>query len=155
MLDSRATADGVRRRRQCGGCRRRFTTYERPSAPGLRVVKRSDKMEPFDAAKLQTALRRIGRNRAAITEEVVCRIARDIEAELVDASAKSVRSGQIAVLALRRLAEIDRISYDRLAVNYIDETGRLRTEPPSGDPGELAQLGLFVLDEPPSGPGDD
>lgn len=149
VLDSRATTEGVRRRRQCNQCRRRFTTYERPGAPGLKVIKRSERIESFDSDKLQRALRRVCRNRAAIGEDDIRRIARDIEAELVDASAKSVHSGQIALLALRRLAEIDRIAYNRLAVNYIDESGQLRTEPRAAGSDELQQLGLFPAGDEP------
>lgn len=150
VLDSRSTTEGVRRRRQCNTCRRRFTTYERASAPSLKVIKRNEHVEPFDSEKLQRALRRVCRSRAAISEDDIRRIARDIEAELVDASAKTVHSGQIAAMALHRLADIDRLAYNRLAVNYIDESGQLRTEPrPAGD-GELTQLGLFEPEEEPT-----
>ena len=89
----------------CNRCRRRFTTYERPSAPGLKVIKRSEKIEPFDSDKLQHALRRVCRGRPGITDEDIRRVARDIEAQLVDAGAKSVRSAQIVLLALARLRE--------------------------------------------------
>ena len=154
VLDSRATSEGVRRRRLCNRCKRRFTTYERASAPGLKVIKRNERIEQFDADKLQHALRRVCRNRPAITEDDIRRIARDIEARLVDASAKSVRSSQIVVLALARLLEIDRVAYNRLAANYIDEDGQLRLEPrPAGASEEEAQLGLFPeepLVPPPS-----
>lgn len=146
MLDSRATSEGVRRRRRCNGCRRRFTTYERTGAPGLKVVKRGERSEPFDSDKLQRALSRVCRNRAGITADDIRRIARDIEAELVDASARSVHSGQIVELALRRLRDIDRLAYERLAVNYVDEGGRLRTQPRASEPDALPQLGLFVPD---------
>lgn len=142
VLDSRATSEGVRRRRLCNRCKRRFTTYERASAPGLKVIKRSERIEQFDSDKLQHALRRVCRNRP-ITDEDIRRIARDIEARLVDASAKSVRSSQIVSLALARLLEIDRVAYNRLAANYIDEDGQLRVESRPASPSEEAQLGLF------------
>lgn len=143
VLDSRATSEAVRRRRVCNRCRRRFTTYERPSAPGLKVIKRSEKIEPFDSDKLQHALRRVCRGRPGITDEDIRRVARDIEAQLVDAGAKSVRSAQIVLLALARLREIDKLAYNRLAANYIDEAGHLRVEPRPLAPGEEPQLGLF------------
>lgn len=150
VLDSRSTTEGVRRRRQCNVCRRRFTTYERASAPSLKVIKRSEHQEPFDSDKLQRALRRVCRGRAGVSEDDIRRIARDIEAELVDGSAKTVHSGQIAAMALRRLADIDRLSYNRLAVNYIDESGQLRTDARPLGEGELNQLGLFEPEEEPA-----
>ena len=52
-----------------------------------------------------------------------------------------MRSGQIVDLALARLATIDRVAYNRLAANYLDENGQLRTDPrPVAD---AAQQDLF------------
>jgi transcriptional repressor NrdR len=151
VLDSRSTTEGVRRRRQCNTCRRRFTTYERAGAPSLKVIKRNERIEAFDSDKLQRALRRVCRNRAAVGEEDIRRIARDIEAELVDGNARSVYSGQIATMALRRLADIDHLAYNRLAVNYLDEGGQLRTDLRPAGEGEIPQLGLFEGPDEPAG----
>jgi transcriptional regulator NrdR family protein len=110
------------------------------------VIKRSGRAEQFDAGKLHRALRRVCRHRPGIGDDDIRRIARDIEARLVDEGVKSVHSGRVAQLALDRLAEIDRLSHDRLAVNYIDEDGQLRTLPRTAD-GDPSQLGLFDLEE--------
>ena len=144
VVDSRTTADGgVRRRRVCNACKRRFTTYERVGSPNLKVIKRNDKAEPFSSRKLLRVLRRVCRHRPGITPADIERVAHAIEAQLIDAGAKSVRSHQIADLLLARLAEVDRIAYNRLAANYVDEGGQLRTEPRPVTPEEAAQLGLF------------
>lgn len=143
VVDSRATSDGVRRRRSCNGCKRRFTTYERVGAPLLKVIKRSAKAELFDSDKLQRALKRVCRSRPGIDDETIRRIARAIEAELVDSGARTVPSGEIAALALERLGEIDTIAHDRLAANYIDEDGRLRTDSRRPSDSDVEQLGLF------------
>lgn len=143
VVDSRASNDGVRRRRMCNECKRRFTTYERIGSPQLKVLKRNDKVEAFDSDKLQRALARVCRRRTNVTEADIRRIARNIEATLLDAGAKMVRSAQIVELALARLEEIDRVSYNRLAANYIDESGHLRTDPSTVSDEEAAQLGLF------------
>lgn len=127
----------------CNGCKRRFTTYERVVAPSLKVVKRSGAIEQFDFDKLRRCLLRVGRGRP-LRDDDVSRIARDIEARLLDSGAKTVRSSQIVALALDRLVGIDKLAYDRLAANYLDEQGRLRIEPRATlDDGEVAQLGLF------------
>lgn len=146
VSDSRSTADGqIRRRRACNSCRRRFTTYERVGSPSLKVVKRSGKTETFSSDKLLTCLRRVGRRRLA--DEAVIRLARDIEARLVDSNQKKVTSAQIVELVLARLGELDPVSRDRLAVNYIDEDGQLRTRPRDDDGESAEQLGLFVEPE--------
>ncbi|MEM9488140.1 MAG: ATP cone domain-containing protein [Myxococcota bacterium] len=148
VLDSRSNAEGVRRRRQCSGCKRRFTTYERVGSPGLKVVKRSGKPEPFDSDKLQRTLARVCRNRPTVARADILRIVRDIEARLVDSEAKSISSSVIVDLALQRLAEIDKLSYDRLASNYLDETGQLRIgRHTDADQAAIAQLGLFRSDD--------
>jgi transcriptional repressor NrdR len=116
------------------------------SSPSLKVIKRNDRTEQFDSDKLQRALKRVCRDRPGIDDDDIRRIARAIEAELVDAGARSVRSSQLAGLALKRLADIDKLAYDRLAANYVDEDGRLRTEGRKVSPEEAAQLGLFQRD---------
>jgi transcriptional repressor NrdR len=69
VVDSRTTADGgVRRRRVCSQCKRRFTTYERVGSPNLKVLKRSDKTEPFSSDKLLRALRRVCRHRSNVAD---------------------------------------------------------------------------------------
>jgi len=143
VVDSRTTADGsVRRRRVCSSCKRRFTTYERVGSPNLKVVKRNDKTEPFSSDKLVAALERVSRHRPKIRTGDLVRMVRSIEAELVDNRTKTIRSGQIAALVLGKLRELDSVAYDRFAANYMDEAGRLRTEPaPDGD--DDAQLNFF------------
>ncbi len=143
VVDSRTTGDGsIRRRRLCTNCKRRFTTYERIGSPTLKVVKRSDKTEPFSSDKLLAALKRVCRHRPAIREDDLLRMVRAIEAQLVDSRTKTIKSGEIAALVLAKLKDIDALSYDRFAANYLDEAGRLRTEP-SADDGEDAQLNIF------------
>ena len=58
VKDSRPSEDGaaIRRRRQCEGCGARFTTFERVQLRDLTVVKKDDKREPFDRAKLERAI---------------------------------------------------------------------------------------------------
>jgi len=141
VIDSRAAADGVRRRRECPDCRRRFTTYERVGSPNLKVIKRSGERQAFDLDKLLATLTRVCRGRAALTDQDLSRIARSIEAQLVDEAARSVPSSRLVVLILDRLRGIDKLAHDRLAVNYLTEDGRLSPDP-SGQ-AESDQLGLF------------
>lgn len=142
VTETRESPDGTRRRRVCSSCKRRFTTYERVGSPGLRVEKRDGELQPFDSEKLMLALERITAHRTAVRPEDLKRIVRDVEATLVDSGARTAAWSQIARLVLDRLTAIDRVSADRLRVNYIDEDGRLRledVEPPEENP---PQLGL-------------
>lgn len=146
VTETRVTVDGLRRRRLCTVCKRRFTTYEKLGAPGLKVAKRDGTNEPFDGDKLLGALRRICAHRSGLSDDDLRRIARDIEATLVDSGRKSVAWSDIVTLALARLHNVDPVSAQRLAANYTDETGavrfdRERPEQPS------PQLGLPLTDE--------
>ena len=59
VTETRDSAEGVRRRRVCAACKRRFTTYEKVGSPGLRVEKRDGSHEPFDGDKLFRTLERV------------------------------------------------------------------------------------------------
>lgn len=147
VSDSRATADHqIRRRRICTQCKRRFTTYERIGSPSLKVIKRSGKTEPFSTDKLATCLRRVTRYRPVMGDQLA-RLGRAIEAQLVDAGTSKITSGQILDQVLARLRDLDRVSFNRLAANYTDEAGRLRTDAPIGDGDADDQLDLFGADD--------
>jgi len=146
VTETRVTADGLRRRRACTVCKRRFTTYETLGAPGLKVSKRDGSVEPFDGDKLYGALQRIAAHRDNITDDDLRRLARDIEATLVDSGRKSVSWSDIVALALARLENIDPISAQRLAANYTDESGAVRLDG-SAPTRRTQQLGLPLDDE--------
>lgn len=146
VTETRVTADGLRRRRVCTVCKRRFTTYEKVGAPGLKVGKRDGSVEPFDGHKLLTALRRIAAHRDAVSDADLLRLTRDIEATLLDSGRKSVAWSDIVALALERLENIDPISARRLAANYTDESGAIRLD--GSEPARaIQQLGLPLDDE--------
>ncbi len=142
VVDSRSIERGVRRRRVCGTCKRRFTTYERVAPPSIKVIKRNGKTEPFDPEKIERLLTRVCRDRVTIKAADIRRITASIEADLIDARVKTIESGALVERLLNRLSELDKLAYDRLAANYVDEQGQLRTSSrsASGD----HQLGLFA-----------
>jgi transcriptional repressor NrdR len=146
VTETRVTADGMRRRRVCTVCKRRFTTYEKLGAPGLKVGKRDGTVEAFDGDKLFHALRRVAAHRNVASDEDLRRISRDIEATLVDSGRKSIAWSDIVTLALSRLANIDPVSAHRLEANYVDETGAVRFDR-SAPEQPSPQLGL-PLSEP-------
>ena len=146
VTETRVTADGLRRRRVCTACKRRFTTYEKLGAPGLKVSKRDGSVEPFDTDKLLRALERIAAHRETVTTDDLRRIARDIEATLVDSGRKSVAWSDIVTLALARLENIDPVAAQRLAANYTDESGAIRLDGES-PARPRQQLGLPLDDE--------
>lgn len=145
VTETRVTADGLRRRRHCTACKRRFTTYEKLGAPALKVQKRDGTIESFDGEKLLKALHRICAHRTGVSETDLKRIARDIEANLIDSGRKSVAWNDIVTLAVQRLQNVDTVSARRFMANYLDDSGAVRfdegtTQPPP-------QLGLPLTDD--------
>ena len=136
----------MRRRRVCTVCKRRFTTYEKVGAPALKVQKRDGTLEPFEGDKLFLALQRVAAHRG-VRDEDLRRIARDIEATLVDSSRKSVAWNDIVSLVLDRLKNIDAVTAQRFAANYTDETGVLRFDEQLPDQTDPRQLGLPLTDD--------
>ena len=147
MTETRVTADGLRRRRACTVCKRRFTTYEKLGAPGLKVQKRDGCVEPFDADKLHHALARVAAHRTGISDDDLRRIARDIEATLVDSGRKSIAWSDIVPLVLDRLANVDAVAARRFAANYTDDAGILRFDQGAASGEPSPQLGLPLDDD--------
>ncbi len=110
------------------------------------MTKRNGKSEPFDPEKIERLLIRVCRDRPAVKAEDIRRITAAIEAELVDARVKSIESGALVERVLNRLVDIDKLAYDRLAANYLDELGQLRTQGRSESDDDDGQLGLFSDD---------
>jgi len=131
----------MRRRRVCTVCKRRFTTYEKLGAPGIKVSKRDSSLEVFDGDKLFRALRRVAAHRSTVSDDDLRRVARDIEATLIDSGRKSIAWSDIVTLALSRLENIDPVSAQRLAANYTDETGAVRFDRSAAEQ-PSPQLGL-------------
>src|SRR5215470_5693742 len=145
VTETRVTADGLRRRRLCTVCKRRFTTYEKVGAPGLKVHKRDGSVEPFDGDKLLRALSRVCAHRPGLRDDDLRRIARDIEATLLDGGRKSVAWSDIIGLALDRLENVDPVAAQRLRANYTDESGAVRFD--AAAPARSPQLGLPLADD--------
>jgi transcriptional repressor NrdR len=119
VVDSRTGREGraVRRRRECLGCGRRFTTYEYIEERPVQVVKRDGSIEPYDRRKLlrsvqvACAKRPVGPNEV---EEMV----EDIERTLDRSDITEVRSQAIGEMVMDRLKAYDHIAYVRFASVY-------------------------------------
>jgi transcriptional repressor NrdR len=120
VVDSRTADDGgaIRRRRECLGCGRRFTTYERLEPLPFVVVKRSGLTEPFDRAKLAAGIARAVAGRP-IPEGTVEQMAVELEEQLRELGPE-VPSEAVGLAVLERLRALDPVSYVRFASVYKD-----------------------------------
>ena len=121
MIDSRTSKDGreIRRRRQCAGCERRFTTYERIEEALPLVVKADGRREPFDRNKIESGLSRAVGKRPVPSDKLT-EIAEAVEAEISELNVREIESQKIGERVLPRLRELDEVSYVRFASIYRD-----------------------------------
>ena len=93
VIDSRAPGAGdvVRRRRECGACGRRFTTYERVEDVLPTVVKKDGRREAFDRSKLVRGLR-VACNKRTVSIDQIEAVADAIEHEVQDSEQREVTS---------------------------------------------------------------
>jgi len=119
VVDSRSIQDGegIRRRRECETCRRRFTTFERAERVTVFVLKRDGRREPFDRTKVLTGMLRACEGRP-VSRETLERIAEEIEREMLDADKPAVSSREIGDRVIERLRTLDDVAYVRFASVY-------------------------------------
>ena len=119
VIDSRAGDDGatIRRRRECLGCRRRFTTYERVERQPLTVTKKGGVREPFDRDKIKRGLAKACWKRP-ITEDDIEQVGAALEGELYGTYDGDVPSRVIGERLMELLRALDQVAFVRFASVY-------------------------------------
>jgi transcriptional repressor NrdR len=119
VVETRMAEDGdfIRRRRQCGACEKRFTTYERPDVNFPAVVKKDGRRIDYDRTKLLASLNLALRKRPVSTEQIDSAVER-IEEKLLNLGAREVPSNRIGELVMRELKKLDKVAYVRFASVY-------------------------------------
>lgn len=119
VLDSRESKEGetVRRRRECGGCQRRFTTYERVEEALPLVVKKDGRREPFDRAKIVAGIRRACEKRP-VPASTIDRVVDGIERKVSESGEQEVESAVVGEEVMMALQKLDEVAYVRFASVY-------------------------------------
>jgi transcriptional repressor NrdR len=117
VIDSRDVNHGIRRRRQCLSCKRRYTTYERLQPAGLFVTKKDQRREEFNREKLLSGIRKACEKRPLPTGTVE-KLVDDIEAELYEQGKSEVPSSAVGDMVMQKLKTLDYIAYIRFASVY-------------------------------------
>ena len=110
-------ADFIRRRRQCGACEKRFTTYERPDVTFPAIVKKDGRRIEYKRVKILGSMNLALRKRPVSTEQVDSAIER-IEEKLLSLGVREVASNRIGELVMRELKKLDKVAYIRFASVY-------------------------------------
>jgi transcriptional repressor NrdR len=121
VKDSRPTEDGnaIRRRRVCGTCGGRFTTFERVQLRELTVLKRSGRRVPFDRDKLMRSVQVALRKRPVEAERIE-RMVNGIVRQLESTGESEINSEEIGQLVMEGLKSVDDVAYVRFASVYRD-----------------------------------
>lgn len=119
VVETRISEDGdfVRRRRQCGGCDKRFTTYERPEVTFPAVVKKDGRRADFDATKVRASMQLALRKRPVSIEQIDNALLR-IEQKLLASGLREIESNKLGELVMRELKRLDKVAYVRFASVY-------------------------------------
>ena len=119
VVDSRSAQDGkaIRRRRECLGCQRRFTTYERIEETPLKVIKKDNRREDYDRSKVLNGIVRACEKRPVSMEQIE-QLVDDIEKEIAQTSEREIAATQIGQLVMQKLQKLDEVAYVRFASVY-------------------------------------
>jgi transcriptional repressor NrdR len=121
VVDSRESKEGevIRRRRECLGCGKRFTSYERIDQIPHMVVKKDGRREPFDREKVLAGLRKACEKRPVPTKSLETIVDR-VEAMVQESPDREVSTDSIGEFLMEQLRELDRVAFVRFASVYRD-----------------------------------
>ena len=121
VVDSRESKDGdsIRRRRECLGCGRRFTSYERIDEIPYMVVKKDGKRESWDRSKVLAGLFRASEKRPISTGQLET-IVDEVEKNVQDSLDRELATNDIGKIIMRRLKVLDKVAYVRFASVYLE-----------------------------------
>jgi transcriptional repressor NrdR len=121
VVDSRESKEGeaIRRRRQCLGCQRRFTSYERIDEIPYMVVKKDGRRERFDRQKVLAGVLKACEKRPVSMVQLEA-IADKAEVMVQDSSEREVSTQTLGEMIMNELKNLDKVAYVRFASVYLD-----------------------------------
>jgi transcriptional repressor NrdR len=119
VIDSRLSKDSsaIRRRRECLGCERRFTTYEVVEDVLPTVVKKDGRREPFDRAKILSGIKKACQKRP-ISTDAIEKILENVQNACQEYQDKEIASSAIGEIVMKELHALDGVAYVRFASVY-------------------------------------
>ena len=117
VVDSRDISKGIRRRRECLECNKRFTTYETIQTKSVIVIKSDGRTEQFDEEKIWNSLNKACAKRP-ISNRSLSKIISDIESEIEISGKNEISTKKIGQKIMLGLENLDRVAYIRYASVY-------------------------------------
>jgi len=119
VTDKRESNEGIRRRRECLGCGKRFTTYEQIRKSDLFVIKKDGTREEFDKNKLEKGIYKAFEKRP-VSKEKIDEMINQIEEQLRKRGQKEIKSSVVGELVIKKIRKLDNVAYIRFASVYRD-----------------------------------
>ncbi len=119
VIDSRPTDEGssIRRRRECVGCGKRFTTYETSEELPVMVIKRDGRREGYDREKVLSGVRKACEKRP-IPASAIDALVQDVSRDVFNTLLQEIPSTQIGEMVMGHLKNLDEVAYVRFASVY-------------------------------------
>lgn len=122
VLESRTVDEGgIRRRRECAGCSKRFTTIEKVKGNFLWVIKKDGRREPFEKEKIKQGILRAVLKRPVLMNQVE-EVVEDVEREMLRRDEAEIPTKVIGNAILKRLKKLDKVAWLRFASVYLEFT---------------------------------
>jgi transcriptional repressor NrdR len=117
VTNKRDSPEGIRRRRECLKCKKRFTTYEKVAEPDLYVIKKDGSREKFESVKLKKGLDKAFEKRPVSQDKINQAIA-EIEEQIRKKGKNEISSRVIGEMVMKKIKKMDKIAYVRFASVY-------------------------------------
>jgi transcriptional repressor NrdR len=119
VTDKRTSPEGIRRRRECLKCNKRFTTYEKIAPEDIYVIKKDGRREKFDKEKLERGINKAFEKRP-VSKEKIDMMINEIEEQIRKKGSKEIKTTEIGEIVMKKIKKIDNVAYIRFASVYRD-----------------------------------
>lgn len=119
VTNKRESPEGIRRRRECLKCKKRFTTYEKISKDDFYVIKKDNRREKFSREKLENGIEKAFEKRP-VSKEKIEKMINEIEEQLRKKNKREIKSSIIGELIMKKIKKLDNVAYIRFASVYRD-----------------------------------
>lgn len=119
VTDKRPSPFGIRRRRECLKCKKRFTTHEKVDDNNIYIIKKDERREKFSREKLEKGIE-LAFEKRPISKERIDKMVHEIEEQLRKRGKKEIRSIVVGELVMKKIKKLDNVAYIRFASVYRD-----------------------------------
>ena len=119
VTDKRKSPEGIRRRRECLKCGKRFTTYEKREQSDLYVIKKDGRRERFSKEKFEKGIEKAFEKRP-VEKNKIEKMINEIEEQIRKKGKKEIKTSAIGELVMKKIKKLDNVAYIRFASVYRD-----------------------------------